>query len=299
MKYNLVLAFWMSIICVMSGVAKAQIQPYFFTVQQVCPDYGPPWTCSPDQANIQLAGWPAFWRKHDLEISPPPGAGQQISDAALMDDGSSVVDTFSFNPFNPSWVPQWGDGGQVLVSDGWTVRVDRTQDSGNPMQYFVGANCGGTGWIAFRADAPFEAWKPEIDYLADTPNPYDCPALNPAYLQYALVNEAWPIWWNGSYFVPIIQTIISEHYDNTAISNATFMERTYYAYQLGLVRWAAWESPDGGQPVDPYMNCPQIGNDQAPSDGRQWTMYACRQWTNIQSGAPYYGWTVDTFGWPG
>jgi hypothetical protein len=108
------------------------------------------------------------------------------------------------------------------------------------MQYFVGANCGGPGRIAFRADAPYDAWKPEIDYLADTPNPGDCPALQPAYLQYALVDDAWPVWWNGSYFVPGIQTVISEHYDNTGISNATFMERTYYAYQLGLVRWEAW-----------------------------------------------------------
>ena len=47
--------------------------------------------------NIQLASGPVFWRKHDLELSPPPGAGQQISDAALMDDSSSVVDTFSLS----------------------------------------------------------------------------------------------------------------------------------------------------------------------------------------------------------
>jgi hypothetical protein len=56
---------------------------------------------------------------------------------------------------------------------------------------------------------------------------------------------------------------------------------------LGWFDGKLGESPNGRQAADPYMNCPQIGNDQAPLDSRQWTMYACRQWTNIQSGAPY------------
>jgi hypothetical protein len=78
--------------------------------------------------------------------------GFQDEDAFLLPDGSAIL-TWSYPPFGP-FDARNGDGGERYIIDGHTVRIDSTQDGGTPgVQYFTGAVCGGTGWVAFRDDA--------------------------------------------------------------------------------------------------------------------------------------------------
>lgn len=230
-------------------------------------------------------------RRHDW----PAPLGYQISDSVLSDDGTHVIQTFSFPPFGP-FVQPHGDGGQVAVvgADG-LVRFTQTQDGGTPaMQYFVGQNCpGGTGWIVFGTDAPTGSWKGLVATLADTGDPTQCPGLSTAYTQYRLEQVTLPFIIGGTVQTLTLPTVISEHYSGASLASATALERSYFAQGYGLVRWEAW-TPNPPT-VDLSERCPAASTPAfsvAPLPG--WQMDDCRMWTNL---VPDGAMSVDLFNW--
>ncbi|MBV9859947.1 MAG: hypothetical protein JO038_07585 [Alphaproteobacteria bacterium] len=262
--------------------------PLGFLVQTRCPNGGPPTGCAAPAR--QRAADPMFYRRHDW----PAPSGYQTDDSVLRDDGKAVIDLFSFAPFE-GFVAAHGDGGQIMVADSDTVRIAQTQDGGTPgMQYFVGPNCGGTGWIAFRTDAPTGRYAALVATLSDRPDPNACPRrLAKAYTRYRLETIALPFIIGDARRDLTAPTVISEHYDRDTVERATAMERTYFAQGWGLVRWEAWTaSGRAGSGLD--RRCPPLAYSEAPAAG--WRLADCRIWTNI---APADGsLSVDGVGWP-
>jgi len=104
---------------------------------------------TPEQKSIDQV----TYRKHDY---PLPN-GYQVDDSVLLPDGR-ILQTFAYPPFGPANFAK-GDGGQIVSINGATVLFTETRDGGKPNdQYFVGPNCGGTGWVVFRNDAPTSRW---------------------------------------------------------------------------------------------------------------------------------------------
>jgi len=115
---------------------------------------------TPEQKSIDQV----TYRKHDY---PLPN-GYQVDDSVLLPDGR-ILQTFVYPPFGPANFAK-GDGGQIVSINGATVLFTETRDGGKPNdQYFVGPNCGGTGWVVFRNDAPTSRWATLVARLNDNP----------------------------------------------------------------------------------------------------------------------------------
>jgi hypothetical protein len=269
--------------------SAAMPDPMSFLVQTRCEHGGAPWNC--DDPVMQKASDVVRYRRHDW----PPPTGYQISDSVLSNDGSQVISTFSFPPFGP-FNAAHGDGGEIYVFDGTTVRITATQDGGTPgMQYFVGPRCGGDGWVVFRTDAPTGSWRSLVARLRDVSDPNSCPKLVEAFTQYRLEQITFPfIRVNESRSVTA-PTIISEHYGGRSIARASSMERFFLLQGWGKVRWEAWTTNHSIRPPpDLPQRCPSLQFSTPPT--ASWQMVDCRMWTNVQPVKG--GWSVDQFGWP-
>lgn len=188
----------------------------------------------------------------------------QANDAFRLPDGSAIL-AWSYAPFGP-FDAALGDGGERYVVENGTVRIDSTQDGGTPgVQYFVGAACGGTGWVAFRADAT-AAWQTIVAHLDDHSNPSQCDAANAALTRYERATVTYPV-------LGPVDTVVSEHYDSGSLASATALERAFYALGYGRLVWQRW----GPTPptIDLSARCPDFGWNTSPVAG--WHLDDCRE----------------------
>jgi hypothetical protein len=212
-------------------------------------------------------------------------------DAVLGPDGPETL--WSFAPFGP-FVASHGDGGEVYAVDGRLVRISFTQDGGKPgLQGFYGAHCGGTGWIAFEADAPTGRWASLVAHLSDEPIPSLCLAFSSALTRYRLENVAVPWIVAGERRTIERPTVIAEHYDRATLAASRNMERSFFAKGVGRIIWEAWTT---GKPAgnDLAARCPGTAWSTPPAAG--WVLSDCRYATNLVAGAGAM--SGERIGWP-
>lgn len=219
-------------------------------------------------------------RRHDW----PLPQGWLVSDSVLLDDGGALQ-TFSHRPWGPFTLAN-GDGGQIarLGADGF-VRLTETRDGGTPyQQYFVGQNNGGTGWIAFGVDAPTGSWRELVATLAKSNWSDARPPLGRAFTRYRLELLAMPCAHEGVETRRALFTIISEHYDGETIAASQVLERSYFAQDVGLVRWEAWGRTAEAPVPDLASRYHPVDFSVPPAEG--WHLDDIRTWTNVWACAP-------------
>lgn len=228
----------------------------------------------------------------------PPPTGYMDQDAYLGPSGPQTI--WSYAPHGP-FIATNGDGGEVyaIEADG-TVRISATQDGGTPyLQGFYGANCGATGWMAFRPDAPTGSWATLIATLKDQEVPSGCPILgyfglgwSKSFTRYRLENVTLPFVVAGAEQAITLPTIISEHYNRSALAASTALERSMWSKGVGRVVWEAWTTTN---PLPVQANrCPGTVWSVAPGPG--WTLNDCRYGTNVViDNDPITG---QDYGWP-
>ena len=268
--------------------AQTVPDPTMYLVQLRCPD-GRLAVAEPNCAGAapQRASDPMTMRRRDW----PAPDGYVAQDAILGADGPETL--WSFSPSGP-FVAAHGDGGEVYVVDGQTVRIALTQDGGKPyLQGFYGAHCGGTGWVAFRADAPTGHWDSLVAHLSDIRVPSLCFAFSSAFTRYRLESVAAPWIIDGAVRSITLPTVIAEHYDRATLAGAHNMERSFFAKGVGRIIWEAWTT---GKPTGQGLaaRCPGTAWSTPPAAG--WVLSDCRYATNlVAAGGRMRG---ATFGWP-
>ena len=267
--------------CLWELPAAAQItDPARWLVEGRCADGSPSHHCrSPAPQKITD---PVFYSRHDW---PPPG-GYSFSHSTIGSD-SDFIQNFRF--------ADGGFGGQALYIRGGTVVAYKTQDAGKTnTYYFTGPNCGGTGWIMFDVDVA-KAWGERLATLGRSDDPSSCGTNYPAWTRTRRDDIAFPFIESGQPLSMTIDTIVSEHYDDRAPIAARLMERFYYGYDWGWLRWERWEKK-GVPPSDLPRRCPEVPLSGYPSGGGDgWRMKDCRMWTNIHSED---GERTSQIGWP-
>jgi hypothetical protein len=257
-----------------------------FLAQTRCPDGHMPFECNdgvPQKASDLM-----FWRRHDW-----PHVGGQIEDSVVSDDGTQFITTWSYPPHR-EFVAANGDGGEVYLTDGVTVWIDRTQHGGINLNYFVGRNCGGTGWLLFRNDAKIGEWRTITGKLNASEDPEACPSLKTACVRYRLEDVTYPFMVNGELQKKTIRTIISEAYAGPTIEKARHMERFFMGEGWGRLVWEAWytEPPTEDHNLD--ARCPEISFPGYPARPGMY-LRDCRVLTDINShdgtmSVTRYGW---------
>jgi hypothetical protein len=263
--------------------------PVAYLVQLRCPD-GRLEVAEPDcpGAAPQRASDPMLMRRRDW----PAPDGYVAQDAILGAYGPETL--WSFSPSGP-FVAAHGDGGEVYVVDGQTVRIALTQDGGKPyLQGFYGAHCGGAGWVAFRADAATGRWASLVAHLSDGRVPSFCLAFSAAFTRYRLEDVSAPWVVDGAVRAIALPTVIAEHYDRGAIADAHNMERSFFAKGVGRIIWEAWttDKPTGAGLA---ARCPGTTWSTPPAAG--WVLSDCRYATNLVAADGSLN--GATFGWPG
>jgi hypothetical protein len=235
----------------------------------------------------QRAADPMLMRRFDW----PPPAGYVAQDAIMGPDGPETL--WSFAPAT-RFTPARGDGGEIYRVADRTVRIIATQDGGKPyLQGFYGAGCRGTGWVAFRDDAPTGRWSSLVATLSDRRVPSPCAAWSAALTRYRLEAVAAP-WIVGGAGRPITRpTVIAEHYDHATLADSKSMERSFFAKGIGRIIWEAWTT---GAPAsrDLAARCPGTAWSDPPAPG--WRLSDCRYATNLV--ATDGSVTGASFGWP-
>jgi len=241
-------------------------------------------------ARPQRASDPMRMRRHDW----PAPDGYQIVDSYVADDSASFVSAFSFAPFG-SFAARNGDGGEVYVIDGDTVRIAATEDGGQMgvVQGFFGAGCGGTGWVLFRADARAGRWAEEVARLKGRPVGSACAASSSAFTRYRLAQVSLPFTVGGRRTDITLPTIISEHFNAATLARSSALERTFMARGVGRAIWEAW-SKHPATIGDLARRCPGTAWSTPPAPG--WFLTDCRYATNL---VPADGaMSGDRYGWP-
>jgi hypothetical protein len=241
-------------------------------------------------ARPQRASDPMRMRRHDW----PAPDGYQVVDSFIADDGASFVSAFSFAPFGP-FAARNGDGGEVYVIDGDTVRIAITEDGGQMgvVQGFFGAGCGGTGWVLFRADAPTGQWAQVLARLKGRPLGSACAASSAAFTRYRLEDVALPFIIGRDRKTLTLPTIISEHFNAASLERSSALERTFMVKGVGRAIWEAW-SKHPATIGDLDQRCPGTAWSTPPAPG--WFLTDCRYATNL---VPADGaMTGDRYGWP-
>lgn len=256
-------------------------------------------------ASPRMSSTVVDWRRTDWG----DGTGSwwyQIGESYLADNGQEIIQSFSFAPWG-AFNAANGDGGQTIFTDGRIARITGTQDaSAAAFQNFVGAACGGTGWViadlsvGISGDLP-EAkigggqWTGEAGALNSSPDGAACPPMNASYDAWTVDDVSYPFIVFGQPEQRTIPTLISEHFDGAP----EYAEREFNASEYGLLRWEAWEGPGGTRPISNSLaeRCPVLGGFEGagynpPLPG--WHIYDCRTWTNIIRSL---NWSGDDFGW--
>jgi len=241
-------------------------------------------------ARPQRASEPMLMRRHDW----PAPDGYQIVDSYVADDGAAFISSFSFAPYG-AFTARNGDGGEVYVIDGDTVRIAATEDGGQMgvMQGFFGAGCGGTGWVLFRADAPTGRWSEGVAHLKGRPVGSACAASGSAFTRYRLEQVAMPFIVGGRRADLTFPTIISEHFNAATLERSSALERTFMVRGVGRAIWEAW-SKHPATVADLPQRCPGTAWSTPPAPG--WFLVDCRYATNlVRADAAMSG---DSYGWP-
>jgi hypothetical protein len=235
----------------------------------------------------------------------------QVSDCAL-DPAGFIIQTFSFAPFG-SFVLSHGDGGQYFtpfpssLGNRWVVAG--TQDSGTPMQYFVGPEYGGTGWIAIGTDVTTSWWTTVTGHTADAASPDAKPPLGSQAMRYVKQFATLPFTFFGGPVIPItVEAVVTEVYDGPGgpgdVNSA--MERAFYCAGWGCLRWEAWRNDGTSPDADIAQRAPLVLDNTSgdywgpPAPG--WVLVDGRMWTNVIAvNDPRLAGTVRSvsdFGWP-
>ena len=241
-------------------------------------------------ARPQRASDPMLMRRHDW----PAPDGYQIVDSYVADDGASFVSAFSFAPFG-SFAARNGDGGEIYIVAGDTVRIAATEDGGQMgvVQGFFGAGCGGTGWVLFRADAPTGRWAQGLARLKGRPIGSACAASSSAFTRYRLEQATLPFIVEGRRTSITRPTIISEHFNAATLERSSALERTFMVRGVGRAIWEAW-SRRPATIADLAQRCPRTAWSTPPAPG--WFLTDCRYATNlVRADGVMSG---DRYGWP-
>ncbi len=204
---------------------------------------------------------PLTYRRTDI-------GGYQIEDSFLTSHIRAIT-TWSYPPFGP-FVKENGDGGEEYILERDTVRISSTQHGGYPIGYFVGKNCGGTGWLVFKTDATNE-WKDVIAKLGISLNPLECKATSKAYTRYKIATVNYPQ-------IGPVETMISEHYDRGGMVESEALERFFLGRGWGRLVWQAFASNREPSP-DIATRCPDFGWNIPPTPTLK--LVDCRVVTNI------------------
>lgn len=216
------------------------------------------------------AGDRLLYRRFDL-------GHYQAEDAFLAGSGAAIT-AWSYPPFGAfsaaaeagcPGAPCRGDGGEQYAVDGDTVRIAATRDGSQAQdQWFVGKDCGGTGWVLFRSDATAD-WKDVVARLWLTNDPSQCLPISSAYTRYSLQSVSYP----GLGPVP---SIVSEHYNGADMASAVDMERFFLGRGWGRLAWQRFAH--NPPPVD-TNRCPDFGWSAPPAPGL--TLADCRILTQL------------------
>lgn len=264
------------------------IDPLAYLVQHRCADGSEPWSCADPQP--QMLATVATWRKRDW----PPPAGYQVEDSALRPDGA-VVTTFSYPPFG-RFVAAHGDGGEVYRIDGGAAVITETRDGGTPHdQFFVGRNCGGTGWLLFRTATESGS---AVARLSDRADPASCATGSSAFTKWRMVPLSYLfVLPDGSRRKETISTIVSDHFASASPARARSEERFLLTKYWGRLGWQHWSSPGSVPPVDLSHRCaPSFAPLSATPPAPGWVLTDCRIYTVLSPAPP--GWSVAKYGWP-
>ena len=97
----------------------------------------------------------------------------------------------------------------------------------------------------------------------------------PAWTRVRRDNIAFAFIENDQPLFEIVDTIVSEHYDDRDPNAARLMERFYHGHKWGWLRWERWEKT-GTPPSDLIKRCPYVWLSEYPSGGgRNWRMVDC------------------------
>ena len=273
-----------------------------FLVQSRCPDGSPPNNC--DQPYQMTDAMSLTWHKRDW-----PGPYDGLFSDSVWTASGGVLSTFSVEPDHP-WVPP-NDGGDIYGIDTSVdpvrVLVLKTQTGDIPHPYyFIGANCGGTGWVLFDAALPVlpayyyggnAKWRSVTAQIGQADSPSGCAPLSPAFTQYHMELVDVPFIIFGTHTTLRIPTIISEHYDGPSPSQSVNLERFWFALGWGKIRWDFY-SADRPSRGDISGACPRMPpwDYVPPFPGAQLT--DCRVWTNITAADGSFKLNQYGWGWP-
>jgi hypothetical protein len=265
--------------------------PVGYLAQAVCPDGSPPSDC--DNPTTETVSTLLKWRKRDW---PGYGSGEMSDSVTEAGNPSIVISPFSTSPFRAFTPPN--DGGDVYGLDGGsgTAVALKTRDGSLSADlYFVGLNCGGTGWLLFPTTLAAGAWNFTLAKVGQSSSPAACAPLSFAYTRYRLETVQVEFIMLGTRTKLAVPTIISEHFDGSDPTTAKMLERFYFGLNWGKYRWERWDSPGIAPRRGLAEECPGMSpwSSAPPFPGA--TMTDCRMWTNIvwQPGT----FDIDMYGW--
>ena len=247
------------------------------------------------------------WGKHDLPgISGPPTGYMKTHSAWWPSQAYPfIIQTFTFGPPFTSFVPARGDGGQLVYYDSAHATAIETRDGGTPANQFFGpGGCGLDGWLLYDANnIPSGRWASRVATLVDVPERSgDCPPPGRAFTRWRIEVAKMFFLWAGVPSWQDVWVILTEHYSHPTIAQSTAMERDYFAYRYGWIRWEGWVTNGSAtQDIDLEGRCPGVYIKGGPWPVAEpaigWTQTACRSFTNILAdgdGAK----TIGDISWP-
>jgi hypothetical protein len=147
----------------------------------------------------------------------------------------------------------------------------------------------------FDVNVPKARWAGTLAMLGRSDDQQSCGKNYPAWTRTRRDDIAFPFIENEQPRFLTVDTIVSEHYDDRDPNAARLMERFYYGYNWGWLRWERWEKT-GTPASDLPQRCPYVSLSEYPSGGGEnWRMVDCRMWTNI---LPENGDSTAQIGWP-
>lgn len=228
----------------------------------------------------------------------------QIQNTYKLDNGSGWVATFNYPPHLAFNAPN-GDGGDVFVYDGTSVRISYTQNGngsgGTIAGWWVGAKCGGTGWLSFDKYTNDQAWREWNAKLKGSFDPNACPSLDTAYTRARVVRSI-PIYFIlqdpagavTTNTVPL-DVVVSEHYAGNSIQNSMSMERQIHVASVGpSVYWESWVKNPPSPP--PAYQCSGVPGGWSDAPGPGWILWDRRCRTVVRQANPII--TGNQWGWP-